>query len=109
MDELAGKSTGKRKTKGKQSNGDGFAKKMARRCRVRRDLPCGGGGFHRNATVWPEKLVGNLVVPNFDIRSAGLLVAARKTGCTSRILASRATPAYIYTRRVWIFWKVEIF
>jgi len=28
--------------------------------------------------------------------SAGLRVAAQKMGCTSRISASRATPAYIY-------------
>ena len=50
--------------------------------------------------VWPEKLVeeftGNLAVENFGVRSAGLLVAARKTGCISEISASRATPAYIY-------------
>jgi len=32
---------------------------------------------------------------NFGVRSTGLRLAARKTGCTSGILASRATPAYI--------------
>ena len=51
-------------------------------------------------TVWLEKLTEeftrNLVVPNFGVRSAGLRVAAQKMGCTSRILVSRATPAYIY-------------
>ena len=51
-------------------------------------------------TVWSEKLAeefaGNLAVPNFGVRSAGLRVAARKTDRTSGILASRATSAYIY-------------
>ena len=56
MDELAEKSTGKRKTKGKQSNGDGFMKRSIPRHRGRRDLPCGGGGRRRNMTVWMEKL-----------------------------------------------------
>ena len=38
-------------------------------------------------------------MPNFDVRSAGLQVAARKTDRTSGILASRAMPAYnIYTQ-----------
>ena len=82
-------------------NGHGFVKRMARQCRGRRDLPRGGGGRRRNATVWPEKLAeefaGNLAVENFGVRSAGLRAAARKTGCPSGILASRATPAYIYT------------
>ena len=45
----------------------------------------------------PEEFAGNLAMPNFGVRSAELRVAARKTGCTSGILASRATPAYIYT------------
>ena len=83
-------------------NGHGLAKMMARRCRGRRDLPRGGGGRRWNTTVWPEKLAeeftGNLAVPNFGVRSAALRVAARKTGCTSGILASRATLAYIYTQ-----------
>jgi len=43
-----------------------------------------------------RKFAGNLAVENFGVRSAGLRVAARKTGCTSGILASRATLAYIY-------------
>ena len=45
-----------------------------------------------------RKFAGNLAVPNFGVRSAGLRAAARETGCTSEILASRATPAYIYTQ-----------
>jgi len=94
-------------------NGHGFVKRMARRCRGRRDLPRGGGGGRRNATVWPKKLAeeftGNLAFSNFGVRSAVIGVADRETGCTSGILASRATPAYIYIRRVWIFWKSEIF
>ena len=113
MEFLAGKPTGKRKTKGKQSNGDGIEKISTLRCRERQDLPCGGGGRRRNATVWPEKLTeefaGNLAVPNFGVRSAVIGVADRETGCTSGILASRATPVYIYTRRFCRFWKVEIF
>ena len=56
-----------------------------------------------------RKFIGNLAFTNFGVRSVGLRVAARKTGCTSEILASRATPAYIYTRRVGRFWKAEIF
>ena len=100
MDELAGKTAGKMKTKGKQSNGDGFKNIRTLRWRERRDLPLGGGGRRKNATVSPEKLAeefaGNLAAENFGVRSAGLRVAARKTGCTSRILASRWTPAYIY-------------
>ena len=55
-------------------------------------------------TVWPEKLAeefaGNLAVPNFDVRSAAIGVAARETGCTSGFLASRVTPAYIYIHAV---------
>ena len=86
--------------KGKRSNSDGFEKKDTLWCRERRDLPRGGGGQFHNAAVWPEKLAeefaGNLAVPNFGVRSAGLRVAARKMGYTSGILASRATPAYIY-------------
>ena len=62
----------------------------------------GGGGFRRNATVWPEKLAeefaGNLAFSNFGVRSAAIGVAAHETGCTSEILVSRATPAYIYTQ-----------
>ena len=85
-------------------NGHGFVKRMARRCRGRRDLPRGGGGGRRNATVWPEKLAeefaGNLVVPNFGVRSTAIGVAARETGCTSGFLASRVTPAYIYIHAV---------
>ena len=112
MDELAGKTTGKTKTKGKQSNGDGFEKKDTLRCRERRDLPRGGGGQFHNATVWPEKLAeefaGNLAVPNFGVRSAGLRVAARKMGYTSGILASRATPAYIYTQGLSILESQDI-
>ena len=81
-------------------NEHGFVKRMARRCRGRRDLPLGGGGRCRNATVWPKKLAeefaGNLTFPNFGVRSAAIGVAAHETGCTSEILASRATPAYIY-------------
>ena len=81
-------------------NGNGFAKRMARRCRGRRDLPRGGDGLCRNATVSPEnlaeKFAGNLAVPNFGVRSAGLRAAARKTGCTFGISASSPTPAYIY-------------
>ena len=50
--------------------------------------------------VCPEKLAeefaGNLVVPNFGVRSTVIGVAAREMGCTFRISASRATPAYIY-------------
>ena len=83
-------------------NGHGFVKRMARRCRGRRDLPRGGGGRRQNVTVWPEKLTENLVVPNFGVQSAGLRVAAREIGCTSRINASRATPTYIYTQG----WKI---
>ena len=94
-------------------NGHGFVKRMARRCRGRRDLPHGGGGGRRNATVWPEKLaeefVGNLVFPNFGVRSTGLRVVARESSRTFGISVSRATPAYIYIRRVWRFWKVKIF
>ena len=101
MEDLTGKLAGKRKTKGKQSNGDGFKKRKTLWCRERQDLPCGGGGRRRNATVWPEKLAeefaGNLAVPNFGVRSAAIGVAAHEMGCTSEILASRATPAYIYT------------
>ena len=97
----------------KTMNGHGLAKMMARRCRGRRDLPRGGGGRRWNTTVWPEKLAeelaGNLAFPNFGVRSAVIGVADRETGCTSGILASRATPAYIYIRRVCRFWKVEIF
>ena len=97
---FAGYLVGERKTNGKQSNSDGFDKRDTLRCRERRDLPRGGGGQFHNATVWPEKLAeefaGNLAVPNFGVRSAGLRVAARKMGCTYGILASRATPAYIY-------------
>ena len=87
---------------GKRSSGDGFEKTDTLRCRERRDLPRGGGGGRRNATVWPEKLAeefaGNLAAENFGVRSAGLRVAARKTDRTSGFLASRATPAYIYTK-----------
>ena len=46
----------------------------------------------------PKSSPETLAVPNFGVRSAGLRVAAQKTGCTSGILASRATPAYIYTQ-----------
>ena len=45
-----------------------------------------------------RKFTGNLAVPNFGVRSAGLRVAARKTDRTSGILAFRATLAYIYTK-----------
>ena len=44
LDELIGKSTGKRKTKGKQSNGDGFEKRRTLQCGERRDLTCSGAG-----------------------------------------------------------------
>ena len=85
---------------GKRSNGDGFDKRDTLRCRERRDLPCGGDGLRRNATVSPENLAeefaGNLAVENFGVRSAGLRAAARKTGCTFGISASSPTPAYIY-------------
>lgn len=37
-----------------------------------------------------------LGVSNFGFRSSRLRVESRKTGCTSRILASRAMPAYIW-------------
>ena len=97
MEEL----TGKEKTKlGKASNGHGVEKRKTRRRRGRRGLPSSGGGCRRERTRWPEKLAeefaGNLAVENFGVRSTGLRVAARKTGCTSGILASRATPAYIH-------------
>ena len=97
MEELAGKV----KTKlGKASNGHGFEKRKTRRHRGRRGLPSSGGGCHRERTRWPEKLAeefaGNLAVENFGVRSAGLRVAARKTGCTFGISASSPTPAYIY-------------
>jgi len=98
MEELAGKE----KTKlGKASNGHGVEKRKTRRSRGRRGLPSSGGVCRRERTRWPEKLVeefaGNLAVENFGVRSTGLRVAARKMACTSGILASRATPAYIYT------------
>ena len=117
MEKFTGYLVGERKTNGKQSNGDGIEKISTLRCRERQDLPCGGGGRRRNATVWPEKLTeefaGNLAVPNFGVRSAAIGVAARETGCTFRISALRATPAHIYihthTRRVRRFWKSEIF
>ena len=38
------------------TNGHGFAKRMTRRHRERRDLPCGGDGFRRRRPRWPEKL-----------------------------------------------------
>ena len=113
MEEFAGYFAGERKTNGKWSNGDGFDKRDTLRCRERRDLPCGGDGLRRNATVSPENLAdefaGNLAVENFGVRSAGLRVAARKTGCTFGISASSPTPAYIYMSRVRRFWKSEIF
>jgi len=56
-----------------------------------------------------RKFAGNLAVPNFGVRSAAISVVARETGYTFRISASRAIPAYIYTRRVRRFWKSEIF
>jgi hypothetical protein len=31
------------------------------RYRERRGLLVGGGGWHRDATVWPEKLVGEVI------------------------------------------------
>ena len=100
MVKFAGYIAGERKTNGKRSNGDGFDKRDTLRCRERRDLPCGDDGLCRNATVSPENLAeefaGNLAVENFGVRSAGLRVAARKTGCTSGKLAPRGTPAYIY-------------
>ena len=43
-----------------------------------------------------RKFAGNLAVPNFGVRSAAIGVAARETGCTFRISASRAMLAYIY-------------
>jgi len=102
MDELAGKTTGKTKTKGKQSNGDVFKNIRPLRWRERRELPLGGGGRRRNATVSPEKLTeefaGNLAFPNFSVRSAAIGVAARETGCTFGISVSRTTSAYIYTQ-----------
>ena len=65
-------------------------------------VPRGGGDRRRNTMVWLEKpaeeFARNLAVSNFGVRSTGLRVAAQKTGCTSRILASRAMPAYIYTQ-----------
>ena len=98
MDVLVGK---ERELLGKASNGHGFEKRKTRRHRGRRGLPSSGGGCRRERTRWPEKLAeefaGNLAVGNFGVRSAGLRVAARKTGCTSGILALRATPTYIYT------------
>ena len=64
-------------------------------------------------TVSPEKLAeefaGNLAAENFGVRSAGLRVAARKTGCTSGILASRATPTYIYTQGLEILESEDIY
>ena len=38
------------------TNGHVFTKRMTRRCRGRRDLPCGGDGFRRRRPRWPEKL-----------------------------------------------------
>ena len=38
------------------TNGHGFAKRMTRRRRERRDLPRGGDGFRRRRLRWPEKL-----------------------------------------------------
>ena len=38
------------------TNGHGFAKRMTRRRRERRDLPRGGDGFRRRRPRWPEKL-----------------------------------------------------
>jgi len=115
MVKLTGYLAGERKTNRKRSNVDGFDKRDTLRWRERRDLnlwwwwstpKCDGlAGKAR------PKFNGNLAVPNFGVRFAGLRVAARKTGCTSRILTSRRTPAYIYiyTRRVGRFWKVKIF
>ena len=80
---------------GKRSNDGGFGKRRTCRCRGRRDLPLGGDGFRWRRSRWPEKLAGNLAVENFGVRSVGLRVAARKTGCTSEILVLRATPTYI--------------
>ena len=81
MVELAGKE----KTRlGKASNEHGFEKRKTRRSRGRRGLPSSGGGCRREWTRWPEKLAeefaGNLAVPNFGVRSAGLRVAAQKNG-----------------------------
>jgi len=57
-------------------NGHGFVKRMARRCRGRRDLPCSSDGFCRGCRRWPEtlvegspeKFVGNQM-QNFGFRS----------------------------------------
>ena len=35
------------------TNGHVFTKRMTRRCRGRRDLPCGGDGFRRRRPRWP--------------------------------------------------------
>jgi len=45
-----------------------------------------------------RRFAGNLAVENFGVRSTGLRVVAQKMGYTSGILASRATPTYIYTQ-----------
>ena len=44
---------------GNGSNGDGFVQKDIPHHREQRDLPLGGGGCRRNATVCLEKLVGS--------------------------------------------------
>jgi len=90
----------KRKNEGERSNGDGFDNTLW--CRELRDLARGDGGRCQNTTVRPKKLAegfaGNLVFPNFGVRSAAIEVAAYEMDCTFRIHASRATPAYIYTQ-----------
>ena len=83
MDELVGKSIGKRKMNGNSQEVMNSIK-----------------GIHygvEDDEIY-RVVAGNLAVENFGVRSAGLRVAARKTGCTFGISASRAMPAYIYTQ-----------
>jgi hypothetical protein len=54
----AASSPEKRDKLGTRSNEHGFEKTSILRHRERRGLPFGGGGWRRDAAVWPEKLVG---------------------------------------------------